>query len=350
MLQRNIFSLFLLLLFITAQAQTNTVYTIKAFLPFWNGSTITLKINDLLINEGSIENDIYSYTSTTSKSEPAVLEIRKGKTTVYTPFFIEPGTIKLRDKGNKTIVAYGTKNNNDYVAINSVIDSLATTLHTTDIAAIKKYKRQVASGFIKEHLNSIVSLQLLYDYYYLDNAISDSTYFLLYHALHNDLKNTFLGHKLNGEATVSMATATGVAAPNLLLPDTTGKSSSLFEQEKYTLIDFWASWCRPCRRQNPELVKIFNKYKNENFTITSISLDANVGPWKEAIKKDRLAWHHLIDTKSWNGLAAKQFGVRAIPTNFLIGPYGTIIAQNLSPSMLDIKLHELLELKTNTSD
>lgn len=100
-------------------------------------------------------------------------------------------------------------------------------------------------------------------------------------------------------------------------------------KRKYLLIDFWASWCPPCRKENPNLVKTYAEFKNKGFSIISISLDSSVELWKKAISKDNLEWTQLIDRKAWNGDGIKKYGIRLIPSNFLIDSNGKIIAKNL---------------------
>jgi peroxiredoxin len=114
---------------------------------------------------------------------------------------------------------------------------------------------------------------------------------------------------------------------------------------KYVLLDFWASWCGPCRAENPNVVKAYQKYKDKNFTVLGVSLDqaGKKEAWLAAIERDGLSWTHVSDLKFWNNEAAKLYGVRAIPQNFLIDPNGKIIAKNLRGEALEQKLAALIE-------
>ena len=112
---------------------------------------------------------------------------------------------------------------------------------------------------------------------------------------------------------------------------------------KYVLVDFWASWCGPCRQENPNLVKAFNRFKNQNFTVLGVSLDrpGNKEKWLKAIHNDGLAWTHVSDLNFWNSKTAALYVVRAIPQNFLLDPNGKIIGKNLRGEDLENKLEEL---------
>jgi thiol-disulfide isomerase/thioredoxin len=109
------------------------------------------------------------------------------------------------------------------------------------------------------------------------------------------------------------------------------------------LVDFWASWCLPCRRENPNVVNAYNKYKGKNFTILGVSLDKEKSDWTDAIQADKLSWTQVSDLKEWNSLAVSTFDFNGIPFNILIDPQGKVIAQGLRGDELEKKLQELLQ-------
>ncbi len=136
----------------------------------------------------------------------------------------------------------------------------------------------------------------------------------------------------------------GKPAPDFTMNDVNGKSFSLNQlRGKYVLIDFWASWCVPCREENPNVVAAFNQYKDKNFTVLGVSLDKNKEDWVAAIATDGLAWQHISDLKQWNSAAVPLYGIDGIPYNVLIDPQGKIIATDLRASALQNKLKEVLQ-------
>lgn len=147
------------------------------------------------------------------------------------------------------------------------------------------------------------------------------------------------------KATASLANvAVGGVAPDIVLQNPDGREMKLSDlRGQVVLLDFWASWCKPCRRENPNVVVAYNKYNKKGFTVANISLDSNREKWKQAIEIDNLKWDfHVSDLKGWKSSAAATYGVRSIPQTFLLDKEGKIIAKNLRGAALEKKLEEVL--------
>jgi peroxiredoxin len=136
----------------------------------------------------------------------------------------------------------------------------------------------------------------------------------------------------------------GGIAPDITMADTSGKAFSLsMLRGKYVLVDFWASWCGPCREENPNVVNAYQEFKNKNFTVLGVSLDKQKAEWTKAVEEDHLTWYHISDLKYWSSAAVAPYGIEGIPYNVLLDPQGKIIAMNLRGSDLQIKLSELIK-------
>src|SRR6187551_1117632 len=170
-------------------------------------------------------------------------------------------------------------------------------------------------------------------------------------ALLTDVLNKFpdrtdiAGIRNSVEATIPKTIWVGKPAPEISLPDTEGRTVKLSSfRGKYVLVDFWASWCGPCRRENPNVVQAFNQFKNKNFTILGVSLDrpGQKENWLKAIKEDNLTWTHISDLKFWQSEVVPVYQVGSIPFNVLVDPDGKVVAENLRGNALEQKLQELL--------
>ncbi|GHT72627.1 hypothetical protein AGMMS50262_01890 [Bacteroidia bacterium] len=196
--------------------------------------------------------------------------------------------------------------------------------------------------FVKNNPNSQVSLGILAELN--QQSENPAEYIALLKGLSPELQNQESGKALAKQLQSQMATAVGAIAPDFTQKDTNNKPVHLTDfRGKYLLIDFWASWCGPCRRENPHVVRSYQKYKDKNFEILGVSLDNNKQAWLNAIAKDQLTWPQVSDLNGWQNAVAVQYQIFSIPKNLLLDPNGVIIAKNLRGEELAAKLSGIFD-------
>jgi len=203
--------------------------------------------------------------------------------------------------------------------------------------------------YIKSNPNALISALLI------DKAMNTRTATTeelqeLYNTLAPEIKETNAAKKiikslntLKEREAKAKDTSVGAVAPNFSAPTPTGEILGLYDiKGKATLIDFWAAWCRPCRAENPNVLKVYNKYHDKGLNIIGVSLDKTAEAWKKAIEDDGLTWNHVSNIAYFNDAIAKMYNVDAIPAAFLLDENGVIVAKNLRGPALEAKVAELL--------
>jgi thiol-disulfide isomerase/thioredoxin len=209
-----------------------------------------------------------------------------------------------------------------------------------ELKGLDKVVESEVKSFIGKYPNSSISAYVIYDRFSQYANIEKEGEF--YDMLASKARESEYGLLIAESQSIAKKSAIGVK-PEFSMEDTEGIMVSFEDYKgKYVLVDFWASWCGPCRKENPNLVSAYKKYKSKGFDIIGVSLDDKRDPWLAAIKKDGLKWTNLSDLKGWKSGAVDSFGIKVVPTSFLLDPDGKIIAKNLRGEALEDKLAELL--------
>jgi peroxiredoxin len=307
-----------------------------------------------------------SFTFNGTVDFPVLYYINLKETRSLVPFFLEASTINMdinTKNVNKTSIS-GSASQEEYDTYLNMLDQYSNRLRENYSLYLKA--QELGESEKAAHFDSIIvsvdqqRSAFIKDYIVTNNQ-SAITPYLLYRNLYNyelselnevmsDLDTSlgaspympFLSNYLN----TLKRTDIGMPYISFIMQDTTRKKNlSLADLigENYLLVDFWASWCRPCREENPNLVAVYNDFKNKGFGILGVSLDRDEYAWKKAIKNDNLTWHHVSDLLYWENSAAKIYGIRSIPANLLIDPNGIIIAKNLRGEALRKKMEEIFD-------
>lgn len=272
---------------------------------------------------------------------------------------------KMTVTGSKTDIQHlkvtGSPSHQDFMKFQEIFNPLISSLNTTVASINKAAGKPQYDALMKVYDSTRAVIQTKIDEFVALKPKSPVTPFVLfvtanmyddpmllekrYNAMDTSARTYTISKSLYSYIQYNKVGAVGTAALDFTQPDTTGTPVTLSSfHGKYVLVDFWASWCGPCRAENPNVVENFNQFKEKNFTVLGVSLDRPGGKdnWLGAIHKDNLTWTHVSDLQFWNNAAAQLYRVNSIPFNMLIDPSGKIIARNLRGEMLHSKLCEVL--------
>ena len=256
-----------------------------------------------------------------------VILLPREQVTANIRYNIDIGMLQLSDvKGSENMKMY--QQYTDLAASVAADPSLQPTMPAAMESLIRQYSTELMSAFLVTYFESAFD-----QYYDLYRTVRDGT-------KPRYPNNDFVRHV---DQRVSSVIAVGSEAPDIVLPGPDGVDRRLSDlRGKVVLIDFWASWCRPCRAENPNVVRLYHTYKDRGFEIFSVSLDNSRDAWLKAIADDGLVWpNHVSDLRGWSSAGGRLYGIMSIPATVLVGPDGKVLARNLRGQQLEQKLKDI---------
>ncbi|MEJ7828202.1 MAG: TlpA disulfide reductase family protein [Segetibacter sp.] len=284
-------------------------------------------VASIIVSPGKIEaSSVDSFSNITLKGSPANDELAK------------------IEKEMKVINQKGEELNKQYMDFDNAKDEAGKNRIMAGFKNLDKESKSIFRNYLKANPSSPIAMIVMNQYAGYD--INADEVDPLFAALPASVKNYPSYKEFSDRLAVARKIGVGRQAIDFTQNDTLGKPVSLSSfKGKYVLVDFWASWCGPCRKENPNVVTAFNKYKDKGFTVLGVSLDQPNAQerWIKAIHDDGLAWTHVSDLKYWNNEAAQLYGVRSIPFNLLLDKEGKIVAKNIRGEELQTRLAEIFQ-------
>lgn len=319
---------------------------------------VTTAEEHAVIATDSVKNGVFTLKG--SITEPGLyFLIMSNEQPQYIYLENNPVTITGSKADIKNIKIEGSQSHTDFVEFNKTFNPLIAELNgfaaliqkeenekkkeelfTKYDSVVKKVNAEVGN-FVAAKKSSIVSAFLLSvsAQVLADPVVMEQRF----NMLSEEVRNSEIGKSLAGSIAYFKVGAIGSDALDFTQNDVEGKPVKLSSfKGKYVLLDFWASWCKPCRLENPNVVKVYNQFKNKNFTVLGVSLDQSKDAWVKAIEADKLTWTQVSDLQQWNNAVAQMYHIQSIPGNFLIDPNGKIVGRDLRGENLEKKLCEFL--------
>ncbi len=350
-------------------ANTDSTYTITGKIAGLDSGLVYLfnrQSDAEKLDSSVIKNGTFSFTGKADSPAFFLLGIlNNGHKEYRLGFFVQNGQINISGKKDSVAdaVITGSATQDEYKSflasrkpldeeekkLGKLYDSLQTKGDKRGTDSLEKIfdgfskkEKEFVKDYAKSHPSSFIAAFEVYQQfsYNPDAAELDS----VYNDLALGIQNSYFGKKIKDVLDIAKKTAVGKTAPEFAQNDASGKPVSLSSfKGKYVLVDFWASWCGPCRAENPNVVKAYSKFHSKGFDILGVSLDEKKDKWEDAIKKDNLVWTQVSDLQGWKNSVAAEYGVQGIPMNFLVDKDGKIIGKGLRGEDLEKKLAEVLK-------
>ncbi|MER3373138.1 MAG: TlpA disulfide reductase family protein [Allomuricauda sp.] len=335
-----------------------------------NGTLVYLKTTDTInqlvdIDTTTIENGVFSFKGI--QAEPKLHYIFMESNRGNIPFILENGEIDIEFQKDSMNYAKlkGTVQNQFFMDFldesrsfseraMSMQNDMRTAAQQRDTATVNALREEFIEfqeeaknfnvDFAKNNPNAMISV-LIIGNLMASKAVPQDEIKALFEGLSPEMKATEPAKKIKERLDNMKSTEIGAVAPEFSAPTPNGETLALSEvtnKGKLTLVDFWAAWCKPCRMENPNIVSVYNKYKDKGFNIIGVSLDTREEDWKGAIEADGLAWNHISNLKRFQDPIAELYNIDAIPAAFLLDENGVIVARDLRGPALEEKVAELL--------
>jgi peroxiredoxin len=324
----------------------STGFVINGNSDFADGTTLKLLNGSTGAEEQTFSTKKGKFTFKGTVTSPDFKLIGVNGQPPFITMFLDNNTITINAKKDalETADIKGSASHNDFVAFNT-----ATAKYQDLFAGKGRYDvnyideaATVVEKFVASHKASYISPLGIFRHSQMtgDYLKQEQMYNILDAAIQNSPIGKYIADQIKANADAGY----GKPLADFSQADTSGNMISLSSfKGKYVLVDFWASWCGPCRAENPNVVRTFEQYKNKNFTVLGISLDREKKNWVDAITADGLNWTQLSDLKFWSNAVAQQFSIQSIPQNFLVDPNGNLIGKNLRGSALEYKLLSIMK-------